>query len=166
MTRSLSNGEKVSKKSKRLAESSDIIKIMIRSLLPFLVRQMRSIYSGYVLGVATEIRHGVFFCCGLAILVLVLPGCGKKPPAQAQDPMMMLRSEPAAGSKTEQKTAEDLAALNVSLREYVKSKKVIPKDVNDLVTSGFVRSLPTPPPGQRFAIVLHPLGYQVILVNQ
>ena len=88
--------------------------------------------------------------------------------------MMMLPSEPAtpalgssaAGSKAEANTAADLAALNTSLRDYVKLKKVIPKDVNELVTSGFVRSLPSPPPGQKFAIVLHPLGYQVILINQ
>ena len=86
----------------------------------------------------------------------------------------MLPSEPvtpesgssAPGAKAQAKTEADLATLNTSLREYVKLKKVIPKDVNELVTSGFVSSLPSPPPGQKFAIVLHPLGYRVILINQ
>jgi hypothetical protein len=42
----------------------------------------------------------------------------------------------------------------------------IPQDLSELVSTGFVPSLPSPPPGKRFAVLLHPLGYQVALLNQ
>ncbi len=87
--------------------------------------------------------------------------------------MLMVPSEPAkvesssgAATPSAETTAADLALLNTSLRQYVTQKKVIPKDVNELVASGFIHRLPNPPPGQKFASVLHPLGYQVILVNR
>lgn len=116
------------------------------------------------------------FCFAVAILALALPGCGKKKEeaAKAPDPMMILPPEPAAPESKAKPTATtegpntagDLKALNNTLRDYVRLKKVIPKDLDELVTSGFVRSLPTPPPGKKFVIMRYPLGYQVILVNQ
>ncbi len=94
-----------------------------------------------------------------ASLALALAGCGKKQEsssAKTPDPMMVLPPG----------TVADLEALDKTLRDYVRAKKVVPKDLNELVTSGFVRSLPSPPPGKKFVITIHPLGYQVILVDQ
>ena len=148
---------------------------MTRQLRAFVVNRLRAFRIGHVLAALANLASCVSFCCGTVILVLILSGCGqRKPDARAPDPMLMVPSEPAAAEssssgavpKAETNTATDLAALNTSLRQYVKLKKIIPKDLNELVASGFVRSLPNPPPGQKFAIVLHPLGYQVILINQ
>ena len=60
----------------------------------------------------------------------------------------------------------DLVALNELLRNYVRAKEHIPKDINELVTSGFVPSLPAPPSGKQFLIVLNPFGYEVILADR
>jgi hypothetical protein len=116
-------------------------------------------------------------CCVATAFVLALPGCGKKNAGASPknpDPMMVIPPEPAtpglgtkpASAQEELNTVADLEMLNKTLREYVRLKKVIPNDLNDLVTSGFARSLPIPPQGRRFVIVRHPLGYQVILADQ
>lgn len=59
--------------------------------------------------------------------------------------------------------AIDMVAVNAILREYVQVTKVIPNDMDELVRSGFVRRLPSPPAGKKFVIVRHPLGYTVEL---
>jgi hypothetical protein len=59
----------------------------------------------------------------------------------------------------------DLVALNELLHKYVSLKKQVPKDINELVTSGFTPNLPTPPPGKRLLIVKNPFGYQVVLAD-
>jgi len=60
----------------------------------------------------------------------------------------------------------DLDAVNQALRQYVRVKKVVPRDVQELVSSGFVPSLPSPPAGKKYVILLHPLGYSVVLADQ
>ena len=62
--------------------------------------------------------------------------------------------------------AADLAMLDKNLHDYVALKKIIPRDLNALVTDRFLSSLPKPPPGRRFAIQLNPLGYHVVLVDE
>ena len=118
-----------------------------------------------------------FLCCVAAGFVLALPGCGKKnakSSPNAPDPMMVVPAQPtspgsgpqAASAQEESKTAADLEMLNKTLREYVRLKKVIPADLNELTRSGLVRSLPVPPTGKEFVILRHPMGYQVILADQ
>ena len=118
-----------------------------------------------------------FLCCVAIGILLALPGCGKKNSKlspKAPDPMMLIPAEtasPGSGAKAasapgESNTAADLEMLNKTLREYVKLKKVIPADLNELTRSGLVRSLPVPPPGQKFVILHHPMGYQVVLADQ
>ena len=87
---------------------------------------------------------------------------------------MMIPTEPislapggkSASAQEESNTAADLEMLNKKLREYVRLKKVIPTDLNELTRSGLARSLPVPPPGKKFVVLRHPLGYQVILADQ
>ncbi len=117
-----------------------------------------------------------FLCCVATGFVLALPGCGKKntKSSNAPDPMLVIPAESAtpgsggqpASAQEESNTAADLEMLNKNLREYVRLKKVIPTDLNELVRSGLARSLPVPPPGKKFVILRHPLGYQVILADQ
>jgi predicted small lipoprotein YifL len=95
-------------------------------------------------------------------LVPSLTGCGKKSgkSAKAPDPMML------APTHAESNTAADLEKLNLALREYVREKRVIPTDLADLVRSGMASNLPVPPPGKKWVILHHPLGYQVVLADE
>jgi len=88
----------------------------------------------------------------MLLLGLVWSGCSRKESAQKTAP-------PSNGQV-------DLVALNQLLRKYVMWKKQIPMDMNDLVTSGFVSSLPPPPAGKTFVITVQPFGYEVKLMDQ
>jgi hypothetical protein len=99
-------------------------------------------------------------------------GCKKSPAATSATNATpaATEAEPAAAASTapgfdENQVKADLEDLNKLVRAYVQSTKTVPKNVQELVTSGFVRSLPSPPPGKAFAIRLHPFGYQVVLVD-
>ena len=97
----------------------------------------------------------------IAVLALLPASCGKKDKAGSE--------QPAAGISAHNEAATDpvdLQALNQTLRNYVQLKKVVPRDLNELVTSGYVARLPTPPAGKKFAIALHPMGYSVVLVDE
>ncbi len=83
-------------------------------------------------------------------------GCGKKGGAGGNQKGL---SDAESGST-------NLTAVNEILHDFVLKGKVIPKDINELITSGFVPSLPTAPPGKKFAIQLLPMGYTVILVDE
>jgi hypothetical protein len=96
----------------------------------------------------------------LMLLGMILAACGKK--SEVAIPLNPF--EPAVAGDGYAGEAE-LAMLNELLREYVRKTKVVPRDLNELVRSGFVSGLPTAPPGRRFMIVLHPLGYSVVLVD-
>lgn len=98
-----------------------------------------------------------------ASLFLTLSGCGKKnreSSAKTPDPMMLVPAQ------EDPNAAADLENLNKALREYVGLKKVIPTDLTELVRSGMTRSLPVPPPGKKFVILHHALGYQVVLADK
>ena len=58
----------------------------------------------------------------------------------------------------------DLAALTAALRDYCKWKMRVPKDLNELVTSGYLTNLPAPPPGQKYSV--DPTYLEVKLVSQ
>ena len=100
----------------------------------------------------------------IAVLVLLFAGCGKREKADSE------KTAPTAGISVPHNDAAngevDLQALNETLRNYVKLRKVVPKDLNELATSGYVARLPTPPAGKKSAIALHPLGYSVVLVDE
>lgn len=84
-------------------------------------------------------------------------GCRKSSkPAEAQ----------AAPTADGQAPTANLNAINEMLRDYVQKKKVIPKDINELVTSGYAPSLPAAPPGKRYVIRLLPMGYTVDLADE
>ncbi len=116
-------------------------------------------------GRAGSVLLPLFF--GLAL------GCDSREEEPAPDPMLMITDttdDPAgtaSDSEADTTTNEvDLQGLNMVVREYVTATKKIPRSLDELVTSGFVPALPAPPQGQRFVILLHPLGYQVVLQDQ
>lgn len=65
-----------------------------------------------------------------------------------------------------QAASADLTAINEIVRDYVKQRKVIPKTMDELVTSGYLPSLPAAPPGTKFVIQLQPMGYRVVLESE
>lgn len=95
----------------------------------------------------------------MVVLVLLSAGCGKREKAGSEN------VQPTSPHPDAAHDPVDLQALNQTLRDYVKLRKVVPRDLNELVTSGYVARLPTPPAGKKFAIALHPLGYSVVLVD-
>ncbi|MCL5098082.1 MAG: hypothetical protein M1608_11265 [Candidatus Omnitrophica bacterium] len=111
-------------------------------------------------------RIGFGACLMAALCIgLTVTGCGKKEVAK-DDAMAAAQAGKATPRNYVVDGKIDLQAMTATLREYVIWKKGFPKDLNEMVTSGFVSSLPKPPPGKRFAIYRGPMMYEVILVNQ
>lgn len=61
-------------------------------------------------------------------------------------------------------TAVDLDALTQAVRRYSAEKRRVPSSLNEVVAAGYVKMLPPPPPGMRYAI--HPIRLEVHLVKQ
>ena len=90
------------------------------------------------------------------LVCLGFVGCRKKAPEVPAGAMPGMAEAPPV----------DLTAINAMLRDYVLKRKVIPKDINDLVTSGYAPSLPPPPRGKQYVIQLLPMGYTVVLADE
>jgi len=88
-------------------------------------------------------------------ICLALLGCGR-------------RSEPGANPATAAPEAQSaaLVTMNELVRDYVTKTKVIPKSVDELVTSGYLPNLPAAPPGKKFVMQLQPMGYSVVLADE
>ena len=56
-----------------------------------------------------------------------------------------------------------LAQLTQAVRKYGAEKQRVPASLNEVVSAGYVRAMPQPPPGKKFAI--NPKRMEVILVN-
>jgi len=118
----------------------------------------------------------------ILLVALIAAGCGRKnrvaPPAETASPEAVAadssnpaetpgRNESAAphSGAPQRNPDKDLQRLNQIVHDYVLWKKVIPKDLNEVVASGLIKSLPAPPAGKRFVVALRPLGYRVELVD-
>jgi hypothetical protein len=110
-------------------------------------------------------RGTLIGCAALLVLGSLLTGCKKKTPeiTPAAD-AASATGNPTAGYD-EARVKADLEDMNKLLRAYVQATKAIPKSVDELVSRGFVRALPSPPPGKAYAIQMQPFGYQVVLVD-
>jgi hypothetical protein len=96
-------------------------------------------------------RH--LLLCAL-VCVLPLAACKRKPATPAQP------EAPAAPPNPE----VDLKVLNEAVRAHVMGLTKEPATLEDLVKAGFLKRLPTPPPGKKY--VLSPDKTGVILANQ
>lgn len=99
----------------------------------------------------------------LVALALCVPGCGAK----------KLPNVPATSNEALEKFNADLngtdpeahqRVLTEALGAYFMTKNDVPKDLNDLVTSGLIPKLPAPPEGQKFEI--DKTTMRVVLVSQ
>jgi hypothetical protein len=126
-----------------------------------------------VVSLLQRFGRGIFIPYAAILVLSFFPlSCKRQSPEIT--PPTALQSDPKAAAAPESQSASavydgrvkaDLADMNKLVRAYVQSTKTIPKDVQELVTSGFVRSLSAPPPGKTFAIRPHPFGYQVVLMD-
>lgn len=92
-------------------------------------------------------------CLLLCTLLIALPlaACKRKPAAP---------EAPAAPPNP----VEDLKALNEAVRAHVIGLTTELATLEDLVKSGFIKRLPTPPPGKKY--VLDAKKSSVLLVDQ
>lgn len=72
-----------------------------------------------------------------------LVACGKSPPPAA--PVAVAPVEVDAKEMT-------LEEMTAALESWYTSRGVAPKNIQELVKAGFIKKLPTPPPGKDFAI--------------
>jgi len=94
-------------------------------------------------------------CLSLLLFSVIWSGCGKKE--------LTSKTATAAPAANEQ---VDLAELSQLLRQYIAWKKQTPKDLNELVSSGFISRLPAPPTGKKFVVVQMPFGAEVRLEDE
>ena len=92
--------------------------------------------------------------CAL-LFALPLAACKRKP-ATATVP-----EAPAAAAPN---PVEDLKALNDAVRAYTMGQLKDPSTLDELAKSGFIKRLPTPPPGKKY--VLDTKKSAVFLVDQ
>lgn len=92
--------------------------------------------------------------CAL-LFALPLAACKRKPSEAVAAP-----EAPAAPPNPE----VDLKALNEAVRAHVMGLTKEPATLEDLVKAGFIKRLPTSPPGKKY--VLSPDKTGVLLVNQ
>lgn len=85
------------------------------------------------------------------------PGCSKKAAAERSiSPSDLIKADGQV----------DLEAFTLLLHRYVERIHKMPMDVNEMVTNGFVPSLPAPPPGKRWAIERGAMDYRVIVTDK
>lgn len=86
----------------------------------------------------------------LAVFALTLPGCGAKKKTAADAPNEAMEKFVAELNGTDSEA--HLRILTEALQAYMMTKNMPPKELSDLVTSGLIPKLPSPPSGQKFAI--------------
>lgn len=135
----------------------------------------------------------VEFCLVVGLLSFSLVGCKKgdtspaagssssKPAAMPKVPAVA-SSEPAppppgepgtssapapvapAAAPQPEGSKDPVVLITEGLMNFMLAKERAPKDLNELVSTGYLKALPTPPPGKKFAY--EPTKLAVTLVNQ
>ena len=113
------------------------------------------------------------------LMAVLFTGCGKSP--ESSRPTPVSTTGPAQDEKTAPATAQTAAAsapsnaseaaltaalgeLTQALRKYSFEHQRVPKTVAEVVAAGYVKNMPQPPSGKKFAIDAKTV--QVVLVNQ
>lgn len=98
--------------------------------------------------------------CALALATLVVGGCRKRqaaPPAEAAGAVAAAPVEAptaaalsaAASPRSNVPGAVDLTPVQQAIDRFWKERKHTPYTLQDLVRAGYLKALPTPPPGKQ-----------------
>ena len=131
-------------------ENDDVVAWHVRTEQPLSVGEMNRL-------IAERQYTDVLSIVLVGLVCMICFGCGKKGGSGGSQKGPLSEAQSAATNVT---------LMNDILHDFVVKQKVILKDINELVTSGFVPSLPTAPPGKKFAIQLLPINYTVVLENE
>ena len=92
----------------------------------------------------------------LCLVPILLVACSKKaePAVEASAaPAQLPAVESSVGAAVDaNQLGSELAELTQVVRKYGAEKQRVPKDLNELVTAGYLPSIPPAPAGKRFAI--------------
>ena len=77
----------------------------------------------------------------MAVLMLLLAGCGKPPSTSA-----------AAGAADSAQLELALNQLTQAVRKYAAEQRSAPTTLDELVTKGYLSAIPSAPAGKKFAI--------------
>ncbi|MHB8522406.1 MAG: hypothetical protein ACYDH9_16825 [Limisphaerales bacterium] len=83
--------------------------------------------------------------CVVAVLLACFAGCGRRQAPSTRD-------SAEAGKAGEDSTPAVLAELTQLVRKYGAEQRQAPNSLDDLVTKGYLTSVPPAPNGKRFAI--------------
>ncbi|MFN3409451.1 MAG: hypothetical protein ACK45B_10690 [Limisphaerales bacterium] len=88
-----------------------------------------------------------------AAVTVVLAGCGKEPAKKepASNPLTAPVDYIGAATRAQQHADKtlDLATLRQAIQMFQMEEGRLPKELNELVTEGYLPRLPAPPPGQQ-----------------
>ena len=94
-----------------------------------------------------------FVCLGTVV------GCGKKRAATSASPAPQAAAPAEAAPMPVATPREylvngqiDLNAISATLKEYIDWQQTVVMDPSVMVTSGFIKSLPPPPPGKKYFV--------------
>ncbi len=115
-----------------------------------------------------------------AVLLLTLTACHKEPPAvtpsqsqaspvkapttPAPAPGASITVAPPPSTAAPGEKEQTLEEMSYAVQAWFTSRGAAPKSLEELVKAGFIKKLPTPPPGQQFALDTQNL--RVVLVNR
>ena len=123
----------------------------------------------------------VISSAGLVVaVVLFSSGCGQKKtdaktiavdpsavtdstPASAVPPPAV-RPQPVSPQASAEVAAPDLGAVNQALHVFIFQRKRLPTSFEELVSAGYVKTMPPLPAGKK--LVIDPASSQVLMVNQ
>jgi hypothetical protein len=89
----------------------------------------------------------------LWLIPLLLVACSKEVEQNAVPSESPSAGEaPAVGVAGDANQANTLAELTQTVRKYAAEKQRVPKDLNEVVTAGYLPSIPAAPAGKKYAI--------------
>ncbi|MCS7337321.1 MAG: hypothetical protein NZ739_03675 [Verrucomicrobiae bacterium] len=103
---------------------------------------------------------------GLFAGVIALGGCSKNGAARPGSHAEASSPRPADQLQkvAESDPAAVLAELTHALRKFSVENRRVPASLDELLRAGYLRAIPTPPPGKKFAI--DPKRVEVVLASE
>lgn len=89
-------------------------------------------------------------------------GAGAETPAAAASPAVV-NAPVATVAEGSGESSERQEILSEAMARFHDKYKRLPRNFGELVTAGFIKSIPPPPPGKRYGV--DPLTFQVVIID-